>query len=485
MTVLPDPNRVGSQIAQPLVVGLNGALLKVDTIYESFLAALLAKPGEALWSLIALRSGIAALKHRLSGIARLNAELLPVHEELLAYLKQEASAGREIHLAAGADRAIGEEVARRFSIFATVQSTGLHGDLKKPESARRLKELFVDGFVYAGDSRADFPVWQSAAAAVVVSENASLKKAVQSAGIPIERAFDEPRAGIKDWIRAFRLHQWTKSAIVLVPVLLGWRDLTFASIVNTLIMISLLCPVVSLTYLVNDMADLPSDRKHWSKRHRPFAHGTIPVRDGMLLAGIGLPVLCGAGLLIAPLAGLCLLSYVVVTLGYSFSWKRIPVFDTFIIALLFTIRVLMGTAAAKLVPSPWLLTFSMFFFFSMAMAKRHSEILRAAQHNLQVLEGRGYRITDESLTLTFGITASMASILIVVIYLVEEVFARQIYHNPVWLWGTPIAIFLFSSRIWVLSHRGRMMDDPVAFALRDRVSIDLGIFAAAMILLAL
>jgi 4-hydroxybenzoate polyprenyltransferase len=287
------------------------------------------------------------------------------------------------------------------------------------------------------------------------------------------------------WSKALRPHQWAKNTIVLVPVALGWRDMTLSSLANTFAMIVLLCVVSSLTYLVNDMADLSSDRKHWSKRRRPFASGAIAVRDGLLVVGIVLPIACTSALLISPLAGICLLCYVVVSLGYSFGWKRVPLFDTFIIAFLFTIRILIGIAAARLVPSAWLLTFSMFFFFSLALAKRHTEILRAAEHGLRKLEGRGYLTKDESLTLTFGVSASMASIVIVVIYLVEEVFARQIYSTPAWLWVTPITIFLFSSRIWVLSHRGRMTDDPVAFALRDRVSLGLGVFVVISILLAL
>lgn len=104
---------------------------------------------------------------------------------------------------------------------------------------------------------------------------------------------------------------------------------------------------------------------------------------------------------------------------------------------------------------------------------------------MRSLQGRGYQIGDESLTLVFGAAASMASIVIVVIYLVDEVFARQLYGTPAWLWVAPIAIFLFSCRIWVLSHRGRMTDDPVAFALRDRVSLGLGLLVAIAILLAL
>jgi 4-hydroxybenzoate polyprenyltransferase/phosphoserine phosphatase len=479
----PDP--VDARTALPLVVDLDGTLLRVDTLYELFVLGLFARPVQTLLSLFALKNGIAAFKHRLSGIAQLDVGSLPVHEELLAYIKQEAAAGREIHLATAAEQAVAADVAKRFSIFRSVQGTDHDVNLKGPRKAERLKALFPGGFVYAGDSRADLPVWQSASAAIIVSANPGLGAAVQSAGIPVERTFSKRPHRPRAWLRAIRPHQWAKSAIVLVPVILGWRDVTLASLATTLAMLALLCVVASLTYLVNDMADLSADRKHWSKRRRPFASGAIPLRDGLLVVGIALPVACILGLWISPLAGICLVSYVVVTLSYSFGWKRVPLFDTFIIAVMFTIRILIGIAAAKLAPSAWLLTFSMFFFFSLALAKRHTEILRAAEHDLQKLEGRGYQLRDDSLTLTFGISASMASIVIVVIYLVEEVFARDIYNTPAWLWVAPISIFLFSCRIWVLAHRGRMTDDPVAFALRDRVSIGLGLFVAVAMLLAL
>jgi 4-hydroxybenzoate polyprenyltransferase/phosphoserine phosphatase len=469
----------------PLVVDLDDTLLKVDTLYELFVSGLFNKPVQTLLSVFALRDGIAAFKHRLSGIVPLDVESLPVREELLEYLEHESAAGREIHLATAADQTVATSIARRFPIFQSVEATDQGVNLKGRHKARRLTELFPDGFVYAGDSRADLPVWQSARAAIIVSDSPALSNAVRSAGIPVERVFDQRRRQLRFWIKAIRPHQWAKNLIVLVPVILGWRDVTPASLATTLAMTGLLCVVASLTYLVNDMADLSSDRKHWSKRRRPFASGAIAVRDGLLVVGIALPLACVAALLISPLAGIGLLCYVAVTLGYSFRWKRIPLFDTFIIALLFTIRILIGIAAARLAPSAWLLTFSMLFFFSLALAKRHAEILRAAEHGLKKLEGRGYLIGDESLTLAFGISASMASIVIVVIYLVDEVFAREIYHTPQWLWVAPTAICLFSCRIWVLSHRGRMTDDPVAFALRDRVSLGLGVLVAAAILLAL
>jgi 4-hydroxybenzoate polyprenyltransferase len=482
-TLLRDcPNPAGAQTALPLVVDLDGALLRVDTRYERFVSGLFSRPFQTLLSLLTLRGGIAAFNHRLASFARLDVETLPVRGELLAYLDHEAAAGRQIYLAPAAERVIATGIAQRFPIL---QATPHADQDPNPNEATQLERLFPDGFVYAGDGRTDLSIWRSARAAVIVSENPALNAAVQSAGIPIERAFDDKRSRLALWVRAIRPHQWIKNAVVFVPVILGWRDVSLASLTTTLAMVVLLCAVASLTYLVNDMADLSSDRKHWSKRRRPFASGAIAVRDGLVVAGCGLPVACILGLWLSPLAGSFLVCYVVVTLGYSFGWRRIPLFDAVIIALLFTIRVLIGIAASKVAPSAWLLTFSMFFFFSLALAKRHTELVRSVEHQRENLEGRGYQPGDENLTLAFGISASMASIVIVVIYLVEEVFARQIYHTPAWLWVAPIAIFLFSCRIWLLSHRGRMLDDPVAFALRDRVSLGLGILVGISILLAL
>ncbi len=478
-------NATGEALPLPLVVDLDGTLLKVDTLFELFVRGAFTVPLQTVSALLALNKGIAPFKRRLSEIAELDVESLPVRDDLLEYLNEQAASGRELHLATAADQSIADAVGARFPIFKTVQGTTPDENLKGPNKAARLVRQFPEGFVYAGDSHADLPVWTAAKAAVVVSADPSFCNAVRNGSAPIERIFSDKIRRRSAWIRASRPHQWAKNLIVLVPLALGWRDVTLAGLAAALAMMGLLCLVASLTYLVNDMSDLASDRTHWSKRRRPFASGAIPVRDGLVVVGVALPLACLAALVIAPLAGVCLLFYVVITLGYSFGWKRIPLFDTFIIAALFTVRILIGIAAARLTPSAWLLTFSMFFFFSLALAKRHTEILRAAEHDLKTLAGRGYLVGDQSLTLAFGSAAAMAAILIVVIYLVEEVFAREIYTTPQWLWVAPIAIFLFCCRIWALSHRGRMTDDPVAFALRDRVSLALGTVVALAILLAL
>lgn len=293
-------------------------------------------------------------------------------------------------------------------------------------------------------------------------------------GTPAKAVSGENIRSLTLWQNAFRIHQWSKNALVLAPVALGWHIVTGSGAFTALAAMFLLCGVASLTYCVNDIADIEADRAHPSKRNRPFASGALSVREGVAVCGFGIPALIVCGAIISPAAGLWLTAYTAITLAYSFGLKRVPMLDTFIIGGLFTVRIILGTVAAQLPPSPWLLTFSMFFFFSLATAKRHTELLRAGETSSGPIKGRGYNVEDKEVTFAFGIVASVASVLILVLYLVDDVFPRSLYAHPDGLWIMPGAVFLWVGRIWLLAHRGAMDDDPVVFALRDRVSLYLG-----------
>ena len=475
----------GDLYVLPLVVDLEGALLRSNMLFELLVSALSVAPAQTVLAVKELSKGPYLFSRRLSEIAELDVETVPVREDFALFLRQESAAGREIYLISAEDQSIVEKISKRFAFFRTLDcQTRARGVTTATEKPAFLAKRFPDGFVYAGCGTDDVFRSDAAKGAVIISNDHSICEALRADGKIIEGIFSQQTSQGLAWLQAIRPHQWAKNLVVLVPLLLGWRDLTATGLLSTIGMLGLLCLVASLTYLVNDMVDLAADRAHWSKRNRPFASGAIPLRNGILLVLLALPLACATGIIMSPLAGACLVVYVVGTLGYSFGWKRIILFDSFVIGALFTIRIMIGIAAAQLPPSAWLLTFSMFFFVSLTLAKRHTEILRAEEHELKSLPGRGYRVGDQSLTLAFGSAASMASVLIVVIYLVEEVFARKIYTNPQWLWVAPIAIFLFSCRVWALSHRGRLADDPVAFALRDHVSLGLGVAVVGAILLA-
>jgi len=475
----------GQAPSWPLVVDMDGTFLKVDTLYETFAAAIFQKPLEALYAFRKLPGGIAPFKEALSKIAVPDAETMPVREELLAFIRDQRGSGRSVHLATAANRQIAERVFEEYQIFDSFHSSDVAENLKGSRKAARLTETFPEGFSYIGDSRTDLPVWAKARSALVVDHGERLQKAVQGLGTPIEKVFADPVDKLRAWRKALRPHQWAKNALIFVPVALAWNQISGLDALSAVLAMLLLCAIASLTYCVNDIADLAADRRHWSKRHRPFASGALPVRDGMIAAAFGIPLLLVLGALISPAVGISLLAYVVITLAYSFGLKRVAILDTFIIAALFTLRLIIGMEAAALPPSPWLLTFSMFFFFSLAIAKRHTEILRASERTTGKIGGRGYHVEDREVTLAFGIASAIASVLIVVNFLMEEVFSRDVYSSPDWLWAVPAVIFLWISRVWLLSHRGLMLDDPVIFALKDRISLGLGALVVAAFLLAI
>lgn len=166
--------------------------------------------------------------------------------------------------------------------------------------------------------------------------------------------------------------------------------------------------------------------------------------------------------------------YMATTLAYSFYLKRQPIVDAFTLAFLFTLRLGIGITAVAAPPSPWLLVFSMFLFTSLSFAKRQTEIQRSVAKGQTAISGRGYLGTDSGLVLAMGMATAMSAIVIMVLYIMNDVYPADFYHMPQLLWILPAALFMWVSRIWLLCHRGELNDDPVAFAVRDKLSIALG-----------
>ena len=287
------------------------------------------------------------------------------------------------------------------------------------------------------------------------------------------------------WIaifRALRPHQWIKNALVFVPLVLGGLLLEFDAWSYAFLGFVALCLAASASYVLNDLRDAQSDRKHWSKRERPIARGDISVRASFALAAILLALALGVGALIGPEEMAMIAVYVVIALSYTYYWKRVPIADIFVIAGLFTFRIALGILILDVRISPWLLVFSMFLFLSLSAAKRHTELLRTKGKG--AIPGRGYVRGDTPLLLGLGLAAMLGAVFINIEYLLVDAFPRTVYGNTDWLWTIPPILFLFLGRIWLLSQRGQLLDDPVAFALRDRISLFLGALMVTGFLLA-
>lgn len=450
----------------PLVLDLDDTLLKTDTLYEQALVFLKRSPLN-LFRLVAwLTKGRAALKKTLAENVDLGTAHLPLNEEVVALARTARESGRKVCIATAADNRIAQKIARRLEFPVDVIASDGTTNLKGKTKARKLEELFPQGFDYAGDSSADLPVWQAARHAILVGTSASTTRKAKSIA-NVKQVISRPSA-LKALIKAMRPHQWLKNGLIFVPALLSGQIFTPAvwpALFMTFIAMGL---VASATYIINDSWDIADDRKHWSKRKRPLASGNLSIIHGVigaiggLLAGFTLAFAAG------PSVAMFLAIYLVLTLAYSLHLKRLVFHDALVLTSLFTLRLGIGTVASDSPPSPWLFVFSMFFFLSLALAKRHTEIARVLKMGETKISGRGYRTEDLPLVLAAGMSAGMAAVVIMVLYISSDAFLLSFNGYANWLWGFPPLIFIIVSRIWSVCLRNELDDDPIVFAVEDR-----------------
>ncbi len=462
----------GIESSVPLVVDLDGTLVVGDTLHENLVKVLFKAPERFVRVASAAAQGRAALKRAAAEAAPIDAAALIYRESVLALIRTARSRGRAVHLVTAADRSVAEAVRLHLGCFDGAAGSEEGHNLKGPNKLARLREMFPAGFIYAGDAAADIPVWRGATAAILVGRGGRHAGALDGLGIPTLVLADETSSVAHAWMRQCRLHQWTKNALIGVPLFTGHLLGDPEAVLRTLAAFVVFGLMVSGTYILNDLADLEADRRHPSKRRRPLAAGLIPVFPA-LAAACGL-IVGGltAGFMLEPAFFAVMAIYLALTLLYSFTFKTIPLLDVAIVAILFTLRIVMGTVIHPLPLSPWLNSFSCLFFLSLALAKRHVELI-AAKAAGRTVAGRGYVVDDWPVTLGFGIASACASIVVMLLFITEQGGSAG-YASPDKLFVVPVVLTLWLMRIWLLAHRGRLDEDPVIFALSDRVSLFLG-----------
>ncbi len=467
----------------PLIVDLDGTMLRTDTLVEGIAAGLFQKPFATLANGAGALSSVPKFKAWVFKNIDVDYEVIPANEPLVAWLTEEKARGRSIHLVSAAYQGVVDRLANRFGIFDSAHGSSDTHNLKGRHKRKFIIENFGPSSVYAGDSRPDMHVWKDLGGAVYAGTNPAAARKLEKAG-QLRAEFTRPAAGLGTWLKSFRLHQWSKNALLLAPMLLAHAYTDMESVRNTLLAFLVLGVVASGTYLINDLSDLGADRRHRTKKNRVLPAGRLDVAQALVVA----PLMVGGGLLAAffikPALALAMSAYVAATLSYSLYFKRVALLDVFILATLYTLRLVMGAIAAGVVHSLWLLTFSMFFFLSLSLAKRHIEVAASDSEPKVKIRGRGYFPEDAPLTLGIGLAAASGAILILVLYLVDAAWQAGTYQSPAYLGGIPVIIAFWTTRIWLLAHRGQLHDDPVAFATRDRVSYALGGAAIALMLAA-
>jgi 4-hydroxybenzoate polyprenyltransferase/phosphoserine phosphatase len=464
----------------PLVVDLDGSLLHTDMLQELTLTLLRDKPLALLRIPYWLGQGKAVLKQRIAEATSFDPQTLPYNQALLTWLHQEKAQGRTLILCTASDHAVADPIAAHLQIFdAVIASDGVHNLAGKKKAEALVQRFGHAGFDYAGNARADLFVWEHARHAILVDAPRGLAEKA-AACCPVTQVFPRRVQGMQTWRRVLRVHQWLKNILLCVTVFAAhqlsnpdiWFSLLFAFLSFSL--------CASAVYIANDLLDLESDRLHPRKRNRPFASGKVPLWQGVLL----IPLLFLLSIILAFFVGdrflAWLLFYFVLTCAYSWGLKRVILLDCITLAMLYTLRIVAGAAAAGISLSFWLLAFSVFLFLSLAFVKRYAELEIQCLHHRKKIHGRGYYTTDAPLIQTLGVTSGYAAVLLFALYL-DSAQVLKLYRTPEMIWGAVPVILFWISWMWMQAHRGKMHDDPLIFALKDKASLLTGgIFIAVI-----
>ena len=464
-----------------LVCDLDGTLVKTDTLVETFILLMKSNPFMLFLLPFWLLRGKTILKSEIAKRTDLDAASLPYNEEVLEYLKVENERGRTIVLATAANIKIAKGVASYLKVFDEVIASSETQNLKGKGKADILIEVYGEkGFDYIGDAKADLKIWEHSNSALTVNASQSLKKETNKI-CTISKEFNYPHNKLKHWFKQLRIYQWVKNLLLFLPLLLAhkWTEIDLWQLaIFGFIAFSL---TASSVYLLNDLLDLRSDRLHKTKRNRPFASGKIAPLSGIILFPIFVISGFGIALFLSWKFFLVLLGYYILTTAYSFALKKIYLMDIIILAGLYTIRILAGAVVTEVVVSPWLASFAMFIFISLAAVKRYVELLEAEEGGK--ISGRGYKKEDLALMAPFGLSCGMIAVFVFAFYtLSTDIY--KLYNTPfLVLMICPLLIY-WLARIWFLAGRGQMHDDPIVFAIKDKVSWGIMLISILLIIFA-
>jgi 4-hydroxybenzoate polyprenyltransferase/phosphoserine phosphatase len=462
----------------PLAVDLDGTLIATDLLWEAIVALIRRNPLYLfllpLWAL----QGAYVLKSKLAERVEIDAASLPYRVDFLAFLRAEHFKGRKLYLATGSPQPFAAKIAAHLGIFEGVLASAEGVNLTSSRKSAALNRMFGQaGYDYAGNSRADIAVFNAARSSIIVAPDRAAAQFQKRNGALLFA----PAAGrVKPLLKMLRVHQWAKNVLIAVPAVLA-NDLDRPA---TLIAIALAFVAFSLAassiYILNDLIDLPLDRRHASKSKRAIASGSVSIPVALSVAGALAAAALGVSLLLPLLFQLVLGGYAILTTAYSFALKRMLLIDVLTLAGLYTVRVIAGAAATQIDVSFWLLAFSLFFFLSLALVKRFVELEHAPAHAALKVAGRGYRAADKQVLAEAGMASAFASALVLALY-IDSSEVKQLYGNPWLIWPLcPIVLYL-AIRIWVLARRGEMHEDPVVFLLSDWRSVMMVCVGAALI----
>ncbi|RAU45502.1 MULTISPECIES: UbiA family prenyltransferase [unclassified Pseudomonas] len=455
----------------PLVVDLDGTLLRSDLLMETAMAFVRSQPTQAFQMLRWLFKGKAALKEALAQATEIDVSVLPYDSHIIEMIQAEKASGRMIVLATASHVSLAERIAEHLQLFDLVLASNANRNLSGNNKRDLLVAHFGEGgFDYIGNSKDDLPIWKVSRQAYVVNPDSGVESRVKAMH-QVQPTVRTNASGVRDWRKALRLHQWLKNTLIFVPLLASHRFVQLDLLRDGVFAFFCFGLCASSVYILNDLLDLCDDRHHKSKCHRPFASGRLSIKSGLILVPTLLLTAFGVALALLPWQfSAVMAAYYGLTLAYSLQLKRLMAWDVIALAMLYTARIIAGVAAFNLTLTFWILAFSMFIFLSLAMVKRYAELRDARAREVNTFaRGRGYYPGDLDMIASLGASSGYLAVMVLALY-IQDAKTTALYVTPHVIWlACPLLLF-WVTRVWMLTHRGQMNEDPVVFAIRDRTS---------------
>ena len=463
----------------PLVLDVDGTLLRTDLLYESFWSALGHDFLATLRVVLTHWKRPELLKQALIDIDRHTVELLPVRDAISAMAREAQEEGRAVHLVSGSNQALIDDLAVSFSLPDDHYGSDTKRNLTGAAKAAFLKERFGSGgYDYAGNAKADLASWSEARKVIAVNPDKSLMREIAALNKPTETVADN--WFMKDILREIRPHQWIKNALLFVPLLASQNFSSEAFFAVCLAAVAFSLGASSI-YVLNDLLDLEADRSHPEKRFRPIASGDLPIPAAMRLSVfLALLAVCLA-LSVDRIVCLLTLTYMAGSLSYSLWLKKRRWLDLIALTGLFLMRLLTGAVAAGTTVTAPLLGLGFVVFFTLACVKRLTALSRMpTRHHLP---GRGYSHGD-MIPLERAAYTSVCLSGTAFLFYVWDAKADGYYSNPVIAAIAAVPAVLWLLRMVRLSVAGREDYDPVRFVLHDRAGLALVAIGAVLLALA-
>lgn len=453
----------------PLIVDLDGTLIRTDLLVETALEYLGRQPVRGIGVMGWLVRGKARLKGKLAERSRLDIAALPYDKTVLDYVLAARQGGRKVYIASASHALLVGQIAEHLGCFDGWYASDEATNLAREQKADFLTATFGEkSFDYIGNEAADLPVWRRARRAILANAPSRISRRLTAESLAHE-ILSSRQHKLTDWVRLLRPHQWIKNILVFVPILTA-HMFTVVALTQALIAFVALSLCASGVYILNDLVDIQADRQHPRKRLRPFASGAVPAAGGALLA----PLLIGLSFVVASFLSrgffLILGLYFLITSAYSLFLKRKLLLDAVVLSSLYSLRVIAGAQAIQVVMSEWLLAFSLFLFFALALIKRHSELALRFDAGLPDPSNRDYRVEDLNVVAALAAAAGFNAVIVISLY-ISSGTVQQLYRHPQYLWLACPLFFYWIARLIILSNRRVLHDDPVVFAMRDPVSI--------------